>query len=94
MSETIATARTVARELLDSGHPRGAAAIFELIASVEGLTERLQHSANDREAVRLRAVIRNALPHQTNAEVARWLQAALAGGTSEIFDNQGRRVDQ
>jgi hypothetical protein len=88
------TARAVARELLDSGHPRGGAMIFELVNLVEKLEEQVQQSQSGRDVLRLRAVIQHALQHQTNGEIERWLRAALTGADSAIFDNQGRRVDQ
>lgn len=86
----LAQARTVARELSESGHPRGAQVIHALAAMIERLTRPPDAQAE----ARLRAVIRHALPHQTNTEVERWLRAALSRGSAPIFDNQGRRVDE
>jgi CDP-diacylglycerol pyrophosphatase len=46
------------------------------------------------EIERLRAVIRHALPHQTNQEVARWLNVAVNLPGAAIHDDKGRRIDQ
>lgn len=53
----------------------------------------IEASQEGREVTRLQAVIRHAIPHQTNQEVQRWLELALLPGTP-ILDNQGRRIDQ
>jgi hypothetical protein len=43
------------------------------------------------EVAGLQAIIRAAIPHQSNGEVARWLNAGLSpGGT--VHDNYGNRI--
>jgi hypothetical protein len=70
----------------------------ELLGRAERLVLQMQtairQDQDKAEIERLRAVIRHALPHQTNQEVARWLNVAVNLPGGAIHDDKGRRIDQ
>lgn len=85
--------RNISEDLLENGHPHPARQLVHIAAQIEGYL-RLRTLGNSvTEVDRLRTIIKNAIPHQTNEEVQRWLKAALLYGAVIYQDGGGRRID-
>lgn len=84
----------VARDMVTQGHPGLASAILSEVSALEDIVYTSMRDNNVLEIQRLRAIIKNAIPHQTNGEVSRWLSAALQSGVPIYQNVNGKRIDQ
>jgi histidine ammonia-lyase len=93
VNETEEMAR-LRQDLEQTGMHQAAALVGRAERLVAQMQAAISQDQDKAEITRLWAVIRHALPHQTNQEVARWLRVAAEAPGAAIQDDKGRRIDQ
>ena len=85
--------RDVAREMSEQGHPWIGSKIMDMAQQIDEYVALNAAGQSTAEVARLRAVIQNAIPHQSNFEVLRWLREALSYGMPIYQNVNNRRID-
>lgn len=85
--------RGIHHDLLENGNQLAAIRLVKIADQIDKYLSLISFGNSVTEVDRLRAIIKNAIPYQTNAEVQRWLQAALLYGAVIYQDGGGRRID-
>lgn len=91
--EPTSTLRDVAREIIDSGHPRAGTLMIEAADRIDDLERERDTKHALKEVDRLRKIIADAIPHQSNAEIGRRLKYALDAPDLPLYHNtNGTRI--